>query len=133
MPHESVRINRRHENVAVSTIICYPAYLSSSRQQARHRCCRTRSVPPAYSAGGEIKRRRPHQFSAYSIQQNDAKGFVEFVLQRAGFCEYIIVFETLCYKLQYAFLLVTKLFDTDVCVKALKGNSLKGENVGFFW
>ena len=77
--------------------------------------------------------RRPHQFSAYSIQQNDAKGIVDFVLQRAGFCEYIIVFGTLCYKWQYAFLLVMNLFDTDVCVKALKGNSLKGENVGFFW
>ena len=42
--------------------------------------------------------RRPHQVSAYSIQQIDAKGIVDFVLYRARFCDYSIGFETLYYK-----------------------------------
>ena len=99
--------------------------LSSSRQQARHHCGRTRPVPPAYLAGCEIM--RPHQLSSYSTQQSDAKGIVDFVCHNARFCDCFFVFGTLYYKCEICLSDCDEFINADVCGTVLKGNSLTGE------
>ena len=51
------------------------------------------------------RNRRPYQLSAYSTQQIDAKGIVDFVRHRARFCDFFS--EHCIISVKYVFLLVT--------------------------
>ena len=56
-------------------------------------------------------------------------GIFDFVRRNSRYCDYFFL-EHYIISVKYAFLLVTNLFNTDVCGTVLQGNSLIGERKG---
>ena len=124
--HQSVRVSRRHETSPSPR----PIDIRPTDRPADNELGNTAVERDPYRLRIELAvkpcDRRSHQLSAYSTQQIDAKGIVDFVRHRALFCDYFF-FGTLYYKCAIRLSACDVFLNADVCAAVLNGNSLNGE------